>query len=54
MARNKRIKKKISKVISDASSKALPIFYKKELSKLLKSKEVVINGVSVIHPGFMN
>ena len=54
MARNKRIKKKILKVISDVSPKELSLFYKKEISKLLKSKEVTFNGVPVIHPGFMD
>lgn len=55
MARNKRIEKKILKIISsDNSSEQLPTFYRKEFSKMLQKAEVVINGVRVIHPGFLN
>jgi hypothetical protein len=55
MARNKRIQKKILKVISsDNSSVALPSFYQNEYSKILKNSEVIINGIAVIHPGFLD
>lgn len=55
MARNKRVKRKIINKITGSVISNLNVskFYEKEHSKILKKSEVTINGVQVIHPGYL-